>query len=74
MAPARVPGRGLIPAVSPDPIQDRVRLLVEVTYAPDSPNQNYAKPGGVLPQLVAEAVECPEEPYDGNLQPGDVDE
>ncbi|NKY56824.1 hypothetical protein [Nocardia flavorosea] len=51
-----------------------MRLLVEVTYAPDSPNQNYAKPGGVLPQLVAEAVECPEEPYDGNLQPGDVDE
>ena len=25
-----------------------------------------------LPAIVSEAVDCPEEPYDGRLQPGDV--
>ena len=27
----------------------------------------------VLPAIVAEAVECPEEPYDGHLGPGDIE-
>jgi len=27
----------------------------------------------VLPHLVSLVVECPEEPYDGNLRPGDVE-
>ncbi len=27
----------------------------------------------MLPHLVSQAVECPEEPYDGDLQPGDVE-
>ena len=27
----------------------------------------------MLPHAVSVAVECPEEPYDGNLQPGDVE-
>lgn len=29
--------------------------------------------GSVLPHLVSTAVACPEEPYDGNLQLGDVE-
>ncbi len=27
----------------------------------------------MLPHAVSVAVQCPEEPYDGNLQPGDVE-
>jgi len=27
----------------------------------------------MLPHAVSVAVECPEEPYDGDLQPGDVE-
>jgi len=26
----------------------------------------------VLPEVVSRAVECPEEPYDGTLKPGDI--
>jgi hypothetical protein len=47
--------------------------LVEVTYAPDVPEQTLRDLGEVLPHLVSVAVECPEEPYDGDLQPGDVE-
>ncbi|MFC4330629.1 hypothetical protein ACFPC0_23155 [Streptomyces andamanensis] len=47
--------------------------LVEVTYAPDVPESTLRELGAVLPHLVSQAVECPEEPYDGDLQPGDVE-
>ncbi|MGP3976908.1 hypothetical protein ACTWQF_23425 [Streptomyces sp. 8N114] len=47
--------------------------LVEVTYAPDVPEATLRELGSVLPHLVSVAVECPEEPYDGDLQPGDVE-
>ncbi|POX38068.1 hypothetical protein C3486_25110 [Streptomyces sp. Ru73] len=47
--------------------------LVEVTHAPHVPEATLRELGAVLPHLVSLAVECPEEPYDGDLQPGDVE-
>ncbi|MFD0890303.1 hypothetical protein ACFQ08_37660 [Streptosporangium algeriense] len=47
--------------------------LVEVTYRPDVAEARLRELGEVLPHLVSVAVECPEEPYDGDLQPGDVE-
>ncbi len=47
--------------------------LVEVTYRPDVPEQTLTKLADELPHLVSIAVQCPEEPYDGDLQPGDVE-
>lgn len=47
--------------------------LAEVTYAPTMPEPQLRELGSVLPHLVSLAVECPEEPYDGELQPGDVE-
>ncbi|MEU5088397.1 hypothetical protein [Streptomyces sp. NPDC021356] len=47
--------------------------LVEVTHAPAVAESKLRELGEVLPHLVSKAVECPEEPYDGNLQPGDVE-
>ncbi|MBQ0863215.1 MULTISPECIES: hypothetical protein [unclassified Streptomyces] len=47
--------------------------LVDVTYAPHVPEARLRALGSALPHLVSQAVECPEEPYDGDLQPGDVE-
>lgn len=47
--------------------------LVEITYAPRVTEKTLRELGSVLPHLVSLAVECPEEPYDGDLQPGDVE-
>ncbi|MFG3621489.1 hypothetical protein [Nocardia sp. NPDC047654] len=47
--------------------------LVEVTHAPSVAEDTIRELGSVLPHLVSMAVECPEEPYDGALQPGDVE-
>lgn len=47
--------------------------LVEITYAPHVAESTLRELGSVLPRLVSLAVECPEEPYDGDLQPGDVE-
>ncbi|MFF9479217.1 hypothetical protein [Streptomyces sp. NPDC014733] len=47
--------------------------LVEITYASRVPGATLHHLGSVLPHLVSEAVECPEEPYDGDLRPGDVE-
>ena len=47
--------------------------LVEITYAPDMPQKVLRKLAEMLPHAVSVAVECPEEPYDGDLQPGDVE-
>lgn len=47
--------------------------LVEVTHAPTVPEARLRELGSVLPHLVSLAVECPEEPYDGDLRPGDVE-
>ncbi|MGV9851464.1 hypothetical protein ACWDWU_22235 [Streptomyces sp. NPDC003442] len=47
--------------------------LVEVTYAPGVAESELRELGSALPHLVSKAVECPEEPYDGALKPGDVE-
>ena len=47
--------------------------LVEITYAPDLPHKVLRELAAMLPQAVSVAVQCPEEPYDGDLQPGDVE-
>ncbi|WP_068018457.1 hypothetical protein [Nocardia mexicana] len=47
--------------------------LVEVTYAAHVPESMLKELGQQLPHLISVAVECPEEPYDGDLQPGDVE-
>ena len=47
--------------------------LVEITYAPHVAPATLRELGRVLPHLVSVAVECPEEPYDGDLRPGDVE-
>ncbi|MGW1839714.1 hypothetical protein [Streptomyces sp. BBFR2] len=47
--------------------------LVEITYAPRVDGATLRQLGSVLPHLVSVAVECPEEPYDGDLRPGDVE-
>ncbi|NKE58254.1 hypothetical protein FXN61_16060 [Lentzea sp. PSKA42] len=47
--------------------------LVEITYAPHVPHAVLKDLAAMLPHAVSVAVDCPEEPYDGNLQPGDVE-
>ncbi|KZM72401.1 hypothetical protein [Nocardia terpenica] len=47
--------------------------LVEVTHSPTVPESMLRRLSEQLPHLVSVAVECPEEPYDGDLQPGDVE-
>ncbi|MEU4115386.1 hypothetical protein AB0F71_12930 [Kitasatospora sp. NPDC028055] len=47
--------------------------LVDVTHAPTVPESTLRDLGSVLPHLVSLAVQCPEEPYDGDLRPGDVE-
>ncbi|MBZ4318088.1 hypothetical protein [Streptomyces huiliensis] len=47
--------------------------LVEITYAPRVPEDVLRELRGALPHLVSLAVECPEEPYDGALRPGDIE-
>lgn len=47
--------------------------LIEVTYAPHVPESTLRALGEKLPHLVSSAVECPEEPYDHDLRPGDVE-
>ncbi|MFQ6329282.1 hypothetical protein ACLMAL_24525 [Nocardia sp. CWNU-33] len=47
--------------------------LVEVTYAPHVPESVLRDLGKHLPHIVSVAVECPEEPYDGDLRPGDIE-
>ncbi|MDX8052102.1 hypothetical protein SK571_22160 [Lentzea sp. BCCO 10_0798] len=47
--------------------------LVEINYAPHVPHAVLKQLAAMLPHAVSVAVECPEEPYGGDLQPGDVD-
>jgi hypothetical protein len=50
-----------------------VMPIVDVTYAPDLKEERLVRLAQTLPQSVSVAVECPEEPYDRNLRPGDVE-
>ncbi|MEV6243155.1 hypothetical protein [Lentzea sp. NPDC051838] len=47
--------------------------LVDITYAPNLPHKVLRQLVEVLPHAVSVAVECPEEPYDEDLQAGDVE-
>ncbi|PWN04625.1 hypothetical protein DJ010_03100 [Nocardioides silvaticus] len=47
--------------------------IVEVTYSPSVEQEQLQRLLDALPHAVSLAVECPEEPYDGDLQPGDVE-
>lgn len=47
--------------------------IVEVIYDPQISAERLRAIAAVLPHAVSIAVECPEEPYDGTLQPGDVE-
>jgi len=47
--------------------------IVEVTVGPRVDESAIARLRDVLPGVVSLAVECPEEPYDGELKPGDVE-
>lgn len=47
--------------------------IVEVTHDPRIEPATLRALAAALPHAVSLAVECPEEPYDGDLRPGDVD-
>ena len=47
--------------------------IVEVTVGPRVDDSAIACLREVLPEAVSVAVECPEEPYDGELKAGDVE-
>ena len=47
--------------------------IVEVTHDPLIATALLRTLAETLPHAVSLAVECPEEPYDGMLQPGDVE-
>ncbi len=47
--------------------------LVEITYAAHVPHAVLKELAAMLPHAVSVAVQCPEEPYDGDLLPGDVE-
>ena len=46
--------------------------LIEITCAPTVTDDTRARLAQALPHAVSTAVQCRDEPYDGNLQPGDV--
>lgn len=47
--------------------------IVEVMLGRGVSGGQVADLAAVLPHAVSTAVECPEEPYDGRLEPGDVE-
>lgn len=47
--------------------------IADVTHRHDLAEEYLELLGGRLPDAVSRAVECPEEPYDGVLGPGDVE-
>lgn len=47
--------------------------IVDVTHVPRIEEERLRALAQALPHAVSLAVECPEEPYDRQLQPGDVE-
>jgi len=47
--------------------------IVDVTYRQDLDDDTLGLLAARLPDAVSRAVECPEEPYDDVLRPGDVE-
>lgn len=50
-----------------------VMPIVDVTYGSEVAEKRLLRLAQTLPHAVSLAVECPEEPYDQVLQPGDVE-
>jgi hypothetical protein len=46
--------------------------IVDVTHQPRITPERLRTLAAILPNAVSLAVECPEEPYDQDLRPGDV--
>ncbi len=47
--------------------------LIDVTYDRKVDEQALRRLGELLPDVVSEAVECPEEPWTGPSEPGDIE-
>ena len=47
--------------------------IIDVTYGPRVADEHLLRLARILPHAVSLAVDCPEESYDGALQPGDVE-
>ena len=47
--------------------------IIDVTYGSQVAEERLLRLARTLPHAVSLAVECPEEPYDQVLQPGDVE-
>ena len=47
--------------------------LIDITYTQTVDDEILRQLREVLPDFVSEAVECPEEPWAGRLEPGDIE-
>ncbi len=47
--------------------------LIDVTYHQSVPDSDLRRLAELLPDVVAEAVDCPEEPWSGTAQVGDIE-
>lgn len=47
--------------------------LIDVTYDPTVDEDVLQRLAGMLPDVVSEAVDCPEEPWIGPAGPGDIE-
>ncbi len=47
--------------------------LIDITFHNSVDHQTLRQLGELLPDAVAEAVECPEEPWTGPAEPGDIE-
>lgn len=47
--------------------------IIDVTHGPQVEGDRLLRLARMLPHAVSVAVECPEEPYDQPLQPGDIE-
>ncbi len=47
--------------------------IIDVTHGPQVEEGRLLRLARMLPHAVSVAVECPEEPYDQPLQPGDIE-
>ena len=50
----------------------QVMPIVAISHKATSPAETLEQLKQKLPVLVSHALDCPEEPFDGHLQPGDV--
>ena len=46
--------------------------LIDITCGPAVTDHTRGHLAEILPEIVSTAIQCSDEPYDRNLQPGDV--